>query len=520
MFQSHHKLRIFLAVALCLSACDITISDATPAFIPTAGSSTATIFPTETAVATLTPTLEPTETIAVTPIAATPDPPRPRNPYLAAMGGDWEAFSYKVQVGEELGAIGARYGVSIAQMRAANGFTEADGLLPGQIILVPQLIQIQSPDLKLIPDSELVYGPSTVGFDVAAFVVKYQRGYLYGYTETVNGESMTGAQLIQRAAESYSVNPRLLLALLEYQTGWLTNDDPEANARLYPFGRTQGGTEGLYRQLGWAANALNGGFYDYRAGALGLLILGDGTRAGLSDGLNAGTVALDYVFAQTTIDAEQWQAAISANGFIRTYRRLFGDPFTNAIEPLVPATLIQPELSLPWQGGETWFYSGGPHSSYGTGSPWGAVDFLPPGLLSGCATSENWVTSVAPGLVVRSRDGQLLLDLDRDGNEQTGWVILYLHVAAQDRPEAGTVLLTGDKVGHASCEGGSAQDAHVHIARKYNGVWLTANDPLAPFVLGGYTLRSTGSEYNGLIEGFGVARLACACREETNAIVK
>lgn len=521
MFQAQYKLTaLIIILAVLLSACDITISDATPAFIPTGELPTLTAFPTETAVATLTPTLEPTSTEVVTTAFATPDPPRPRNPYLAAMGADWEAFLYKVQVGEELGAIGARYGVSIAQMRAANGFTEADGLLPGQIILVPQLIQIHSPDLKLIPDSELVYGPSTIGFDVTTFVAKYNRGYLYSYTETVNGESMTGAQLLQRAAESYSVNPRLLLALLEYQTGWLTNDDPSGNARLYPFGRAQGGTEGLYRQLGWIANALNGGFYDYRSGELGLLILGDGTRAGLSDGLNAGTVALDYVFAQTTTDADQWTAAIESRGFIRTYQRLFGDPFAKAVEPLIPDKLTQPELSLPWQGGETWFYSGGPHSSYGNGSPWGAVDFLPPGLLSGCAVSENWVTSVAPGLVVRSRDGQLLLDLDRDGNEQTGWVILYLHVAAQGRPEVGTILLTGDKVGHPSCEGGSAQDSHVHIARKYNGVWISADDPLAPFVLGGYTLRSTGSEYNGLIEGFGLARLACACREDTNAINK
>jgi LasA protease len=512
---------VAIFTAVCLVSCDIQISEATPAFIPTTDLSTQTIALQVTATPSPTASHEAsTETPSATLIATTPDSTRPRDPNLAAMGEGWEAFSYQVQVGEDLGIIGARYGVSIEQMRAANGFNGTEVLLPNQRILIPQRVQSTSPALKLIPDSELVYGPSTVGFDVEAFVNRYKRGYLYGYTEVVNGETITGAQLIQRAAQSYSVNPRLLLALLEYQTGWLTDDAPVGNGLLYPFGRTQGGTERLYRQLGWAATALNAGFYNWREAKLGLLILGDGTRVGLSDGLNAGTVALHYLFSLTTVNETQWNGSVDARGFIRTYTRLFGDPFENAVEPLLPETLTQPELLLPWQGGETWFYSGGPHASFGSGSPWGAVDFLPPGRVAGCAVSPNWVTSAASGVVARSREGQVLLDLDRDGNEQTGWVILYLHLATLDRPETGALLLTGDKVGHASCEGGFAEDAHIHIARKYNGVWLTANDPLAPFVLGGYTLRSTGSEYNGLIEGFGLAHLACACREETNAVVK
>jgi hypothetical protein len=406
------------------------------------------------------------------------------------------------------------------QIRAANGFTGGETLRPGQIVLIPQLVQATSPARKLIPDSELVNGPSAIGFDVETWIAKYKRGYLYRYTEIVNGEEVTGAVLIQRTAQSYSLNPRLLLALLEYQSGWLTESEPGENAKLYPFGRAEGGTEGLHRQLGWAANTLNHGFYDWRAGTLSLLILGDGTRVRLSDGLNAGTAALQLFFSLTTLDSESWKSAISSTGLIKTYGQLFGEPFAAPVEPLIPNTLNQPELGLPWQGGETWFYSGGPHSAFGAGSPWGAVDFLPPGNESGCGVSANWVTAVAPGVIARSAAGQVLLDLDQDGNEQTGWVILYLHIAAEDRVAAGALLNRGDHIGHPSCEGGFAQDAHVHLARKYNGVWLAADQPLAPFVLGGYTFKSSGSEYNGLIEGFGLARQACACRSSSNAISK
>ena len=202
-----------------------------------------------------------------------------------------------------------------------------------------------------------------------------------------------------------------------------------------------------------------------------------------------------------------------------TYTDLFGNPFVNAVEPLLGPALTQPELALPWQGGETWFYSGGPHPSFGPGSPWGAVDFLPPGRESGCEVSGNWVTAVAPGVVARSGDGQLLLDLDQDGFEQTGWVILYLHLSEEGRPEAGAYLNRGDHVGHPSCEGGFARDAHIHLARKHNGVWLTT-DGIAPFVLGDYTVTSSGQEYNGALVSNGDSKIACACRESSNALTK
>lgn len=510
-----------------LIAALVFVSCTGPAAAPSPASPSPDESPTLTLAASAAATERPTATATPRPTATptlrvptpTPDPPRARDPNLEALGDGWTAFAYKVQAGDDLGRIAAQYGLSYDQIRTANGFNGGEVLLPGQIVLVPQFVQHYSPTFKLIAEGELVYGPSTVGFDTAKFVARYRRGYLYHYAETVNGQAVSGAALIQRAAESFSVNPRLLLALLEYQSAWLTQDAPDANAVLYPFGRAEGGTEGLYRQLQWAANTLNRAFYQWRDGSLSLLILGDGTRVGLSEGLNAGTAAVQYFFSLTR-SAGTWESTVNRQGFFKTYTTLFGDPFANVADSPMPKSLTQPELTLPWQGGETWFYSGGPHPSFGAGSPWGAVDFLPPGREAGCETSPNWITAVASGHVVRSRDGQVLLDLDLDGNEQTGWVILYLHVAEQDRVAQGTFVNRGDHIGHASCEGGFAEDAHVHLARKYNGVWLPADDPLAPFVLGGYTLRSTGSEYNGLIEGFGAARLACACRQSSNAITK
>ena len=103
---------------------------------------------------------------------------------------------------------------------------------------------------------------------------------------------------------------------------------------------------------------------------------------------------------------------------------------------------------------------------------------------------------MAPGLVVRSGNGVVVIDLDGDGHEQTGWAVLYLHIATKDRIELGTWVETGDMIGHPSCEGGHATGRHIHIARKYNGEWIPADGPL-PFVLSGWTVHAGSAPYLG-----------------------
>jgi hypothetical protein len=114
----------------------------------------------------------------------------------------------------------------------------------------------------------------------------------------------------------------------------------------------------------------------------------------------------------------------------------------------------------------------------------------------GCAVSGQWVTAVADGFIVRATDGAVMQDLDGDGYEQTGWDVLYMHVFTRDRVQPGSYVYAGDRLGHPSCEGGIANAAHLHIARKYSGEWIPADASL-PFVLGGWTSSGTGVEYDG-----------------------
>ena len=108
---------------------------------------------------------------------------------------------------------------------------------------------------------------------------------------------------------------------------------------------------------------------------------------------------------------------------------------------------------------------------------------------------------MAPGLVVRSDNGLVMVDTDGDGHEQTGWNIMYMHVATKSRVPVGTWVEQNDFIGHASCEGGVSTGTHTHIARKYNGEWMLADGPI-PFVLSGWTAIAGDKPYLGkLVKG-------------------
>jgi LasA protease len=403
---------------------------------------------------------------------------------------------YAVQPGDTLGTIAQGYGVTLEALMQANELNETSVLTVGMILKIPPVEVDPNPgsSFKIIPDSELVYGPATVEFDLASFIAE-QGGYLAKYSQDVNGEYMSGTQIITELSENYSVNPRLLLALLEYRSGWVTNATPQ-NVD-YPLGFYDSYYAGLYRQVAWTANTLNRGYYLWRVDGLATLPLSDGSYVPLDPTVNAGTAAVQYFLSQFN-NRPFWDYDVGELGFFETFTKLFGYPFDYDIPTLIPPNLSQPAMQLPFEPNTTWSYTGGPHGGWDSGSAWAALDFAPPGEPLGCVLSDAWIVAVADGWIVRAEDGAVMQDLDNDGYEQTGWNVLYMHIDSHERVQPNTYVDAGERIGHPSCEGGLSNGTHVHLARKYNGEWISADGEL-PFNLDGWISSGNGVEYDGYL---------------------
>ncbi|RPJ43151.1 MAG: LysM peptidoglycan-binding domain-containing protein, partial [Chloroflexi bacterium] len=426
-----------------------------------------------------------------------------------------EPQQYTVQPSDTLGEIAKAYGVSLESLIAANQLENPDILEVGQVINIPPPNpEALGPNFKVIPDSELVFGPSSSYFDLAEFI-KQSKGYLSRYNEELDNRTYDGAGIVERVAREYSVNPRLLLAVLEHRSQWVTLPNPPDGTVDFPMRLADNRRKGLYRQLAWAANQLNYGYYIWRAGGRAAWVLQDGTIIPVNPTINAGTAGIQSFFSQVA-GRDEWLNHVGEEGLFATYVKLFGYPFDLAVEPLIPPDLTQPPMQLPFEPGAMWAYTGGPHGGWASGSGWAAIDFAP-AETRGCVQSETWEVAVADGPIVRSDLGAVVQDLDGDGLEQTGWTILYMHVETRDRVQAGAFLRAGNRIGHPSCEGGQSNGSHLHLARRYNGEWIPADGPL-PFNLEGWISEGDGVEYNGFLVRDGKTVEAMEGRQPENQI--
>lgn len=431
-----------------------------------------------------------------------------------------ELVDYVAQTGDTLPQLAVRFNTTVQEILEANDFIpeSATTMPPGMPMKIPIYHRpLWGTSYQILPDSLFVNGPAQVGFDTAAFV-STQPGWLNGYVGYVGERNRTGAEIIDYVALRYSVSPRLLLALLEFQAGGLSQPQLDPALVDYPLGYRVWDHKGLYMQLNWAANFLNNGYYDYRTSDLTELEFPDGRIMVFDPWQNAATVSLHNYFNRVLTHAD-YEWAVSPDGFIQTYSALFGDPRAGDI-PHIPGSLQQPEFTLPFEPGYVWAHTGGPHTGWGLGAPLAAIDFAPPSKSSGCIDSAVWATAVATGLVVRSEVGVVVLDLDEDGDERTGWNIFYLHLATEGRAPVGARVERGEPIGHPSCEGGTATGTHIHIARKYNGEWLPAAGfhGLLAFNMEGWIPENGSRPYLGRLVRFSQVVTACECSNAASFI--
>lgn len=449
----------------------------------------------------------------ITPLAPTalPAPTSGRPQYAPG-----ELVDYIAQNGDTLPALAQRFNTSVEEIFQANP------IIPRDATTMPVGLPMKIPIYYLplwglayqsLPDSAFINGPAQIGFNTSAFLASTD-GWLKNYRVYAGEKSRNGAEMVEYVAVNYSVSPRLLLAILEYQTGALTQ--PDSPSQKFALGFRRAYYDTPYLQLIIAANILNNGYYGWRNGTLTEFELPDGSITRPDPWQNAGSVALQYYFSRTQT-GQAYLASIGPDGLAHTYATFFGDPQLDASIG-IPGSLQQPPLRFPFLAGHIWAYTSGPHTGWGSGEPYAALDFAPASDVTGCYTvaRDLFSTAMADGLIVRADVDGVIVDLDKDGDERTGWVLYYLHTAADSRITVGKEVKAGDPIGYPSCEGGSATGTHVHIARKYNGEWISASGPLA-FDLEGWV--AGGEERAGTLTRGARTVIACDCSDFRTRIV-
>jgi hypothetical protein len=347
---------------------------------------------------------------------------------------------------------------------------------PTQVITIP----------PTVADGQFVWGPN-----VGAFNVKI-------YLESRGSELAEFATEIELWASYTSVNPKILLAILELHYGMV--DDPSSDFS----------SEEVISTIQETADSLAVAFYThlYTWGAHGSqdpsegsltppeINFSDGTRAVISNDVSSGGFAIAAHLASVT-GREAWGMTMDEKdpaSFLSVFRTLFPEvdllAETNDIIPpdLPPDDLFQ----MPFPLGSSWRF-GGPHSWRGDDTrPFSSMDFNAGG--GTCeAPPKMFSVAAASGSAIRPNDHSCWLEIDHAG----GWTSSYYHLQRLIDPQ-GDIVDQNASLGQIACElcaGGWSNGPHVHWSVKYNGAYVS----LEGVKISGWTIHvgpkaySTGS---------------------------
>jgi Concanavalin A-like lectin/glucanases superfamily/Dockerin type I domain len=383
-----------------------------------------------------------------------------------------------------LAAIGLR-GLSLGDLLALAGprlspptGSPLDRLWPSRVLQVELLV-------PPVSNGQFVWGPNVGSFDPRAFL----RGK--GSPLADHGDD------VALWASYSSVNPKLLLATLEYRYGLIGRLPPGASA---------GEIRGL---IGDTAVTMATAYYEHLyawgerrpssspppAGPP-TVVLEDGTTAVIDSEATSGSYGLAVALAASS-NAGEFVAALTPTD-LRSFGRVFGSLFpdvdlqstANDVTPtdLPAATLLQ----FPFPLGATWRF-GGPHSWNGDGTPpFSSMDFFS-GNSSCSAPAYLYSVSAASGAATRMGGYTCWMEIDHGA----GWTTSYYHLrnmGLSGGVERNAALGT---IACEVCAGGFATGPHVHFSLKYNGAYVS----LEGIRLSGWTVHVGSVPYNsGSIE--------------------
>ncbi len=420
--------------------------------------------------------------------AGSPD----RHMGAAGSGGRAAVLGHDDQLDRGAGGLSVRTGLfplealtELAGLRLLPGAVEAEntwlpaGAIAGRIWNGPAYRL--APEPGLISDGQFVWGPNVGPFNIGAYL-RNRKSPLAPYSAD-----------LELWASYSSVNPKVLLTVLELRDGWVTNlpfDTPAlaVSQRIESTAMQLAAT--FYEHLHtWGARRPAGS--NSPAGGPAIWYP-DGSVAVLDASTSSGTAAVAAVLAADAYPQSfSIQDVAGPAAFPVMFRALF--PGTdllseaNQINPLSapPASLLQ----MPFPLGAGWTASG-PHSWNGGNypPPFSSLDFFTGGGTCG-APPNLYAVAAASGSVYRPFGYTCWLEIDHGD----GWVTSYYHLR---NLYSGAPLGRGAKVGTIACElcaGGFSTGPHVHFSLKYNGAYVS----LEGVKLSGWTVHVGAVPYTG-----------------------
>lgn len=317
-----------------------------------------------------------------------------------------------------------------------------------------------------------LYGVDAANFDLADF--------LY-----VNAPALSDKQeVINHWAGYFSINPKIVLALMEMQSHIISN--PSQKALNRPLGKLSK-KHGFDAQLQDVLGQLSQRFYAYEEHEL------KGKKHVRTEAMNAATFALiDLLNSSKTGKAQRGQLqeseVLGLDQFVEQFGLLFNNteaeilsvqlaedepidvskrmntaPTVNAAASALPPSSL---LQMPWLRGYSWI-SNGAHSHTGSGYPFSSID-----------VAYDWPVWGQPTYAVAAAHSGTVNVISRCQVRVTnanGWATNYYHMAnvsvsSGQYVNQNTALgVYANTKNDALCEGGSSTGPHLHFSLLKDG---------------------------------------------------
>ncbi|HEY5803287.1 MAG TPA: hypothetical protein VIT90_06330 [Lysobacter sp.] len=348
-------------------------------------------------------------------------------------------------------------------------------VLVGSICAVQASAQASAKETALSSE-DLVYSYDEMfDFDIEAYLARHAP-HLRRYAESISHWS------------GYSgISPKVLIALMEQQSGVVTRQHPARDAMRRPFGKLARGND-FNAQTRDIALALREAMYERDAAS------GDAT----------GPVPLSRSGPLRTLFALSGESAAGAvlrgdAEFQQAYARLFNEPrkARAASTRFAPARAGAHAgeanfiLEFPFPRGQTWNV-GGAHTNTGSGSfPMSSLDMSQGGGW-GSNQGNVWVAASAAGQF--KRHSSCFAEVVHSG----GWSTTYYHLmnlrhrTGDSVPANAAIANPANTRSQALCDGGQSTGPHQHWTLKSNGSFHHLNG----VYLSGYQIGATGDSYD------------------------